>query len=430
MAGPAPLHAQVGDATLALVGGRVLDGFGGPVIEDGVVLIAGERILAVGPASEVAVPAGVPVIDTNGMTVLPGLFDMHVHLQLLGHGDYPRWHELYADRMEDMMEVAARQLLMAGVTSARDLGGPLEESVSIRDRIASGEVPGPRMFISGPFIQRAPYQEYERRYRWGVDGPEDARAKVQRLIDAGVDVIKLIDQDQLTDAEVRAVVETAHAAGKKVVAHAHRMEEIRVGLRHGIDNFEHTGLGTAPGYAEDVLQALRERNTALYWTPTISPLYVMQYTGETFPERLDDPSWRAFMAPAVADEIRASLEHIPRLPYYALFPSRIPLLPTKFSQIRETGVRLLIGTDSGIPSMFHTDSTWREMALWVELGVPAMQVIQAATLWPARFLDRTDLGALAPGNMADVIAVRGDPLTRMDVLRNVSIVVKGGQQVR
>ena len=419
------------DVDLALVGGRVLDGYGGPVIENGVVLVSGSRIVAVGTEAEVQVPSGAQVIDTNGMTVMPGLFDMHVHLQLLGHGDYPRWHALYSDRMEGMMEIAARQLLMAGVTSARDLGGPLEELVSVKRRIASGDILGPTLFISGPFIQRAPYQEYERRYRWGVDGPEDARSKVQTLIDAGVDVIKLIDQDQLTAEEVRAVVETAHAAGKKVVAHGHRMDEIRVGLAHGVDNFEHTGLGTGPGYADDVLQALGEKNTAVYWTPTISPLYVMHYTGEVFPERLDDPSWRAGMPQDVANEIRSSLDAIPHLPYYALFPSRIPLLPRKFEQLRSTGVRLLIGTDSGIPSMFHTDSTWREMALWVELGVSPMETIQAATLWPARFLGvENDLGTLAPGRIADLIAVRGDPLTRMDVLRDVDIVIKNGQRVR
>jgi hypothetical protein len=204
-----------------------------------------------------------------------------------------------------------------------------------------------------------------------------------------------------------------------------------VGLDHGVDGFEHTGLGTAPGYPEDILQRLRERNTAIYWTPTISPLYVMQYTGEIFPERLDDPGWRAFMPAAMADEIRRSLAHIPALPYYALFPSRIPLLPHKFNQLRETGVRLLIGTDAGIPSMFHGDATWREMAKWVELGVAPMQVIQAATLWPARALrvDR-DLGTLSAGRIADIIAVRGDPLTDMRVMRDVNLVVKNGQRVR
>lgn len=132
----------------------------------------------------------------------------------------------------------------------------------------------------------------------------------------------------------------------------------------------------------------------------------------------------------MADEIRASLDAIPRLPYYALFPSRIPILPRKFEQIRATGVRLLIGTDSGIPSMFHTDSTWREMVKWVELGVPPMQVLQAATLWPGRFFGMDDLGNLKPGSLADVIAVRGDPLTDMSVLRDVDVIVKGGAVVR
>lgn len=436
---PAPASAQAQAQTsgqpptgppIALVGGRIVDGFGGPLIEDGVVVMRDGRVVALGRAGEVAVPPDAEVISTEGMTVLPGLIDMHVHLQLLGHGDYPTWHNLYAGRMEEMMEVSAGQLLRAGVTSARDLGAPLEEILSVKRRIQSGEVEGPRLFVSGPFIQRAPYQAYEERYRWGVDGPEDAREKVQTLIDAGVDVIKLIDQDQLTHDEVAAVVRTAHDAGIKVVAHGHRMDEIRVGLEHGVDNFEHTGLGTAPGYAEDVLQALRERNTSLYWTPTVSPLYVMRYTGEIFPERLDDPSWREGMPEEVATEIRSSLEHIPRLPYYALFPSRIPLLPHKFAQLRETGIRLMIGTDSGIPSMFHTDSTWREMALWVELGVPPMEVIQAATLWPARFMGQDDLGTLAPGQLADVIAVKGDPLTDMSVLRNVDLVIKAGRRVR
>ena len=157
----------------------------------------------------------------------------------------------------------------------------------------------------------------------------------------------------------------------------------------------------------------------------------MRYSGEIFPERLDDPGWQAAMPAAMANEIRASLENIPHLPYYALFPSRIPLLPTKFQQIRETGVRLLIGTDAGIPSMFHSDATWREMAKWVELGVPPMEVIQAATLWPARFLGvENELGTLAAGRLADIIAVRGDPLTEIEVLRNVDVVIQGGKRVR
>ena len=417
--------------TLALSGGRVLDGYGGLPIENGVVLIAGERIVAVGRESDVRIPAGTRVIDTNGMTVLPGLIDMHVHLQILGHGDYKRWNDLYGKQNALVMQIAAKQLLSAGVTSARDLGAPARDILAIKRRIATGEIPGPRLFVSGPFIQHAPYEEYEKEFRWGVSGADDAREKVEQIVRMGVDVIKLIDQDQMTDAEVRAVVETAHRLGKPVVAHGHRMEEIRRGLRFGVDNFEHTGLGTAPGYPDDVLQGLRERNSSLYWTPTISPLYTMYAAGQSFGERLDDPAWREDMPKEMADEIRRSLDAIPHLPYYALFPSRIPILPHKFQQLRSTGVRLLIGTDAGIPSNFHNDATWREMVKWVELGVSPMETIQSATLWPARALRAEDrIGVLAAGRFADVIAVRGDPLSDMTVMRDVRVVVQGGKRIK
>lgn len=417
--------------TLAIVGGRVIDGYGGPPIENGVVLVAGERIVAVGREGEVKVPDGTPVIDANGHTVLPGLIDMHVHLHIVGHGDYKRWDDLYGTKDASVvMPIAARQLLSAGVTSARDLGARLEDILSVKRRIAAGEIPGPRLFVTGPFIQHEAYEAYEKPFRWGVNGADDARQKVQRLIDAGVDMIKLIDQDQMTDAEVTAVVETAHKGGKPVVAHAHRMGEIRVGLKHGVDDFEHTGLGTAPAYPEDILQQLRERNSALYWTPTVSPLYTLYETGTVFPERLDDPAWRAFMPNDMAKEIRASLEHIPQLPYYALFPSRLPLLPAKFRQLRETGVRFMIGTDAGIPAMFHNDATWREMVKFVEFGVSPMETIQSATLWPARFLrQEQNIGVLAPGRYADLILVHGNPLADMTVMRDVRVVIQGGKRV-
>ena len=418
--------------TMAVVGGRIIDGYGGPVIENGVILVAGDRIVQVGRVGELAVPAGVHVIDANGHTVMPGLIDMHVHLHLVGHGDYKRWDDLYGTKDASVvMPIAARQLLSAGVTTARDLGARLDDIIAVRKRIAAGEIPGPRLFVTGPFIQHRAYERYEEAFRWGVTGADDARRRVTQLLDAGVDMIKLIDQDQMTEAEVAAVVETAHKRGKPVVAHAHRMEEIRVGLKFNVDNFEHTGLGTAPGYADDVMQKLRERNSSLYWTPTISPLYTMYYTGSLFPERIDDPAWHEFMPDAMWREIRASLSNIPQLPYYALFPSRIPLLPAKFAQLRQTGVRMMIGTDAGIPSMFHNDATWREMVKWVELGVSPMETIQSATLWPARFLKgEANFGVLAPGRFADIILVRGDPLTDMTVMRDVKIVIQSGKRVK
>jgi imidazolonepropionase-like amidohydrolase len=419
-------------ATLALVGGQVIDGYEGPPVHDGVVLIAGGKIAAVGRRGEVAIPPGTAVIDTRGMSVLPGLMDMHVHLMILGHSDYEYWDKTFLNRFRDeIMPIAAKQLLMSGVTTARDLGAPLEDSLAVRKRIASGEIPGPRLFVSGPFLQRKAYAPWEESYRWGLNGAADARAKTQKLVDAGVDVVKLIDQDQLTDEEVKAVVETAHKGGKPVVAHAHREDEIRMGLKHGVDSFEHTDIETSPGYPEEILAGLRKRNQSLYWCPTIAPLFLADYTARAFPDRLDDPLWQRDLPKEMAAGIRRSLENVTHLDYFTLTFRRIPTLANKFKQLRETGVTMMIGTDSGIPGNFHTDSTWRELETWVKLGATPMQAIGAATRWPARFLKKeNELGTLAPGRLADVIAVRGDVLSNVGLLQNVEIVIQGGRRVK
>jgi imidazolonepropionase-like amidohydrolase len=161
----------------ALVGGTLVDGNGSHPIQNSVVIVDGDRIRAVGQVGSLAIPQGAEVISTEGMTVLPGLWDMHVHLQIVGHADYDHWDKTYPPAYESVIfPAAAKQLLLAGVTSARDLGGPLDVSISTRDRINAGRIPGPTMYVSGPFIQHAPYPGTEA-YRWGVNGPDDARAK-------------------------------------------------------------------------------------------------------------------------------------------------------------------------------------------------------------------------------------------------------------
>ena len=173
------------------------------------------------------------------------------------------------------MPASAEQLLLAGVTTARDLGAPLKESASIKNRINSGQLHGPRLFVSGPFIQHKAYPGTEN-FRWGINGEADARAKVRKLHAAGMDVVKLIDQDEMSLKEAKAVVNEAHKLGMKVVGHSHRPDEIRLGLEIGIDNFEHTGLATSPEYPPSVMQALKERTATgrirggpLYWTPCL-----------------------------------------------------------------------------------------------------------------------------------------------------------------
>jgi imidazolonepropionase-like amidohydrolase len=424
-------------AVTALVGGQLIDGYGAPPVRNSVVVIEGERIKAVGRIGEVEVPPGAEVISTEGMTVLPGLWDMHVHLMIVGHADYAYWDSVYPAQFESViMPAAAKQLLSAGVTSARDLGAPLEESIAIRDAINRGEIPGPTMYVSGPFIQHAPYPGTEA-FRWGVSGPEDARAKVRRLAEAGVDVIKLIDQDQMTIAELEAVVDEAHGHGIPVVAHGHRPEEIRRGVAAGVDNFEHSGLATAPEYPPDVIAAIRERTAQmnlgpLYWTPTIEGLFNYEYVRDEWREQLDDPCMEDGLPGDIVADIRGSLEAYDQLPYFQITPSRSPTLKRKFDQLREAGVVMLIGTDSGIPGKFHCQSTWHELDTWVNrLGMDPMEAIRSATYWPAAMMGVADeVGTIREGMFADVIAVRGDVLKHIALLQDVDLVIKRGVRYR
>lgn len=420
----------------ALVGGTLIDGNASRPIHNSVILVDGERIRAVGQVGTLAVPAGAEVISTEGMTVLPGLWDMHVHLQLVGHSNYDHWDKTYPPAYESIIfPAAAKQLLLAGVTSARDLGGPLAPSISARDRINAGKIPGPTMYVSGPFIQHAPYPGTES-YRWGVNGVEDAQAKVRKLVDGKVDVIKLIDQDEMTMEEVRAVVAEAHRLGKPVVAHAHRPEEIRRALAAGVDCLEHTGLATAPEYPPDIIALLRERTAKmslgpLWWTPTAEGLLNYEYFRDN-PEALDDPAWQEGLPKDIVDDVKKSIEHPERLPYYQLTPARRPTLKRKFTQLRESGVTLLIGTDSGIPMNFHSHSTWRELDAWVtDFGVDPMTAIRAATYWPSVAMKvDSQVGTVTPGKYADIIAVRGDVMRYIALLQRVDIVIKHGTRYK
>jgi imidazolonepropionase-like amidohydrolase len=359
---------------------------------------------------------------------------MHVHLMINGHSDYDHWDREYPDRFDsEIMPASAVQLLLAGVTTARDLGAPLEDSISVRDRIASGEIPGPRLFVSGPFIQHRPYPGTEA-FRWGVDSPRDGRDKINRLADAGVDVIKLIDQDEMTYEEAEAVVDQAHKRGLKVVAHSHRPEEIRRGLAIGVDNFEHTGLATAPQYPDDVMRLLHERTATgrvrggpLYWTPTVEGLWNYDYTRDN-PEELDTDCWHRGLEPDTIADIRQSIAHPEELLYFQLTPKRKPTLKRKIQQLRDAGVVLLVGTDSGIPMKFHCQSTWNELDVWVNvMGIPPMEAIQAATYWPSKFMGVEERwGTLVAGRYADIIAVKGDVLRYINLLQEVDFVMKGG----
>jgi imidazolonepropionase-like amidohydrolase len=334
-----------------------------------------------------------------------------------------------------IMPSSARQLLLAGVTSARDLGAPLKPILAVRDRVKKGEIPGPTLYVSGPFIQHEPYPGTEY-IRWGVKGTDDARAKVRTLAEAGVDLIKLIDQDQMTMEELQAVVDEAHKHKLTVVAHSHRPEEIRRGLQVGVDCFEHTGLATAPEYPPDVISMIRERTAKmslgpLFWTPTAQGLLNYENVRDN-PEQLDDPSWQLGLPASIIADIKASLRNPDRLGYYQITPVRRPTLKRKIQQLSESGVVLLIGTDSGIPMNFHSQTTWRELDAWVnEFKIDPMVAIRAATYWPSVMMRVSDqVGTVSEGKYADIIAVRGDVLRHINLLQDLDIVIKHGRRYK
>ncbi len=419
----------------ALVGGTLIDGFGGDPLKNSVILIEDDKIVKIGQVGTLEIPKGTEIISTEGMSVLPGLWDMHVHLMINGHSDYPHWDKKYPALFRSIiMPAGAKQLLMAGVTSARDLGAPLEDIVAVRDMINQGKLQGPTLYVSGPFLQHAPYPGTEQ-FRWGINGVDDARAKVQRLAKGGVDCIKLIDQDQMTQEEINAIVDEAHKWKLKVVAHAHRPEEIRRALIAGADCFEHTGLATAPEYPEDVMNMIKERtansNTKLFWCPTVEGLFNNDYNIRNT-EYLDDPSWKLGLPDSIINDIRNSLLHPSQLSYFQVTPYRKPTLKRKFAQLKESGVIMLIGTDSGIPMKFHSQSTWNELDIWVrEMGVDPMMAIRSATYWPAVFQGvENKVGTVSAGKVADIIAVKGDVLRYINLLQKVDMVIKGGVRVK
>jgi imidazolonepropionase-like amidohydrolase len=416
---------------IALVGGTLIDGRGGTPVRDSVVLIRDRRVESVGTVRATPVPAGYQRISTEGMSVLPGLWDMHTHLQYSAHTDLTAWNRRYLPQMEDViMPAIAGQLLLAGITSARDAMAPLDPILRVRDRIARGEIPGPTLYVAGALLEHAPPAGFDS-FRWGVSGPADARAKVDLLAAKGVNLIKLLCVDDMTQEEATAVVQQAHARGLMVAAHGRADAEIRKCLAAGVDDFQH--LGTQGVLPADIVAGIRERVRArpLYWTPTVGNPINNRYLRENG-EMLDDPAWQRGLPPAIVEDIRQSLTQLPAL---LNRPNALPDPQTyqrKFEQLRDAGVELLVGTDSGNPGHFHPFATWLELDAWVNhFGVDPMEAIRRATAVPARVVGvDSDYGTIESGKYADVITVAGDPLRHIDLLRNPVVVIKHGRRVR
>ena len=422
---------QPADVDLAIVGGLLIDGHEGPPLPGAVVLVEGNRIVAVGSQDELTVPDDVEVVDARGMTMLPGLIDVHVHLDILGHSDYQHWHGRYRDRYADVMEISARQLLMSGVTTVVDLAGQPEALKQIKDRIGSGELAGPRVVASMGWITNWSDQQVARHHRRShtvnVRTVDEARAAARTAIAQGAEIIKV--HTGLTEAQLRAIGEEADARGLRITGHVGTHDDLLMRIRAGQDGIEHLSLGAglSPTLAPEVLQGLVDHRTHVI--PTMIQTMI-QGRAVQWPDWRDNPRARALTPPEIWADIRRSIEHPRRFGYFggSLRVRRMDEMGAKLRQLRDAGVRLLVGTDAGTPLNFHTDATWQEMDLMVSYGFSAIEVLAMATRRNAEYLGRgNELGTVTRGKLADLIVVDGNPLLSMRDLRHVVTVVKDGR---
>jgi imidazolonepropionase-like amidohydrolase len=422
-----------GAMTIAIVGGMLIDGRGGEPVARSVILIDGKKIAAVGTVDTLKVPAGAQVIDATGYTVMGGLTDAHVHLDFLGHADYVAFHKAYSAMGavgERVAAVSARQLLMAGVTTAIDLGGAALTQTRIRDRIARGELVGPRMKVSAGWIWNATPEVSAAHHR-GMEGylhnvhtVEEARTAIERTIADGADIVKAYTG--LTAEQIKAVTEAAHRKGIKVTGHGEGDEKILYKIANGQDAIEHN---VNPNNPELVRQLVANRT----W---VVPTPITQAAGiDAFrwPVMRDNPRFKALTPAEFYTPVRESIEHPDKLPYFrgGMDPERITQQLVNIKKLYDAGVRLLVGTDSGTPINFHTDSTHHEMELLVRAGIPPIKVLAMATKDAAEYLGMSGtLGTIEPGKFADIIVVDGNPLADMSALGHVLYVVKEGVQYK
>lgn len=311
------------------------------------------------------------------------------------------------------------------MTSVRDLGAPLE-ILNVKKRIDNGQAIGPTIYAAGPFLTDAPFGPHS----VPVADEAAARTATKKLIAAGVNVIKFVNADRMPTGAARAIVEEAHAAGLTATAHGRTDVEIRAALAAGVDELQHIGTQSTE-FPEDVVAAIRDRirrGPPLSWSPTVGPDLNADELAAN-PEFLDDARNYRGLAPLIAADIRQAVAKAPsRQPA----PQTMATVHRKVAQLRDLGVDLVFGSDQGTFGVTAAQATWRELDAWVRgLGVDPMTAIRKATLDAARHVgaDR-DSGSIAPGKFADVIAVAGNPLRHIDVLREPALVIKHGRRYK
>lgn len=391
---------------------HLIDGRSDTKRDNVAILVEGDRIVAVGPLAEVSAQAdgAVQTIDLGGATLLPGLIDNHTHVLLQGDVTSADYDEQLLKESIPYRAIrataAVRTSLMNGFTAIRDLEteGAMYADVDVKTAINRGVIPGPRMFVSTRAM--APTGTYPLLgYSWElrmpegvqiVDGPDEIRKAVREEVKYGADWIKfyadrryyLGDDGRLhswvnfTPEEMKAIVDEAHRLGKKVAAHAVGWDGIDGALRAGVNSIEH-----GQGLTDDLIARMVKQH--VYWCPTI-------YVG-------------VYVAPGRG----------------GVWPKMVDLERIAFGKALRAGALISYGTDVG--GYAWTENQAKEFAYMVRYGMTPMAAIKSATSVAARLLgEESRIGTIEPGHLADIVAVRGNPLDDITELERVSFVMKGG----
>jgi imidazolonepropionase-like amidohydrolase len=403
-------------AELAIRAGKVLDVRTGNYATDQIIWIEGDRIKSIGNAADLSskLPAGTKIIDLSKSIVLPGLIDCHTHLTMTPYDSGPLGLHLSYPRQALTGARNARVTLEAGFTTVRNVGADGYSDIALRDAIKAGDVPGPRILASGPALSITGGHGDENflapQFNWSTDGVADGidgvTKKVRENIKYGADVIKfmatggvLSEGDnpalaQYSPEEMKAIVDTAHGLGRKVAAHAHGATGIKYAVIAGVDSIEHGS------YINDEDIALMKQH-GTYLVPTV-------YLEDWLIENVHVLG----LTPNMIEKANAVL----------------PIAQQNLSHAFKSGVKVAFGTDAAV---YPHGLNAREFGKMVDMGLPRLQSIQAATVNAADLIGWSDrVGTLEPGKFADIIAVDGDPVANVHILENVQFVMKGGEVVK
>jgi len=396
-------------ALRAIVGANVVDLDGGPPLRNAVVLIEDARIVEVGPASSTTLPAGAELIRADGLWLVPGLMNLHVHLALVLPGRLAQ--ELRDETDAELalrMAKNARDTLFAGVTTIRLPGDSRHADIALKKAIERGQAEGPRIVSAGEMVDITGGHGAEGET---YDGPYELVKAVRGEIAAGASWIKIaisggiatprgdIAESLMTPEEIVAVIDAAHRFGAKVTAHSGSPVATDTAVDAGIDCIEH-------GYflTREVLEKMKAHDTWL--VPTI---VVSQPKTMPFFEKIEAPEWYLDRVRTVGPRHWRALE-----------------------MAIEIGVKVALGTDQfPFEPNDGTTATVREAEYYVEAGMTPLEALRSATIAPATLLRMENtLGSIEPGKLADIVAVREDPTRSISALRNLVLVMKGGRIVR